>query len=211
MLTRLRSFRSGLRRPPKQHPRHLLSSARHDLDLRRPVAMTKAPPLYSLIIALHPEQGGAHSEDWRIGDITIDWMDFAETTSPTALADAVRGTLTLDAQGGSSSNDSRPPADAASSQALVALHAESSPARGASELGPGVIHLFKHPPPEHLSTEIALDESGEGVGDDGGEEAEGADGTLVAVLAVPGWMRPADFVDYLGTWTTHLEGVRMIR
>jgi len=30
-------------------------------------------------------------------------------------------------------------------------------------------------------------------------------------LAVPAWMRPADFLEFIGGWGTCLEGVRMIR
>ncbi|EIW72206.1 hypothetical protein TREMEDRAFT_21329, partial [Tremella mesenterica DSM 1558] len=37
------------------------------------------------------------------------------------------------------------------------------------------------------------------------------DGSLVAILAVPAWMRPADFLEFIGGWGTCLEGVRMIR
>lgn len=46
--------------------------------------------------------------------------------------------------------------------------------RGSTALGPGIVHLFRHAvvPPQ--------------------QEAEGEDGTLVAVLAVPRWMvRPS--------------------
>ncbi len=176
------------------------------------VAMTRQPPLYSLIIALHPVQDDYHQQDdWRIGDIAIDWMDFAEGVSPSDLADGARGEGPASLNMTHPLDDPRPAADITSSQALVALHADSAPTKGSSELGPGVIHLFKHPPPEHLSTEIALDSNHSGQDEDAAEAAEGADGTLVAVLAVPGWMRPADFVDYIGSWTAHLEGVRMIR
>jgi BRCA1-associated protein len=45
----------------------------------------------------------------------------------------------------------------------------------------------------------------------GGERAEGEDGSLIAILAVPAWMRPADFLEFIGGWSTCLEGVRMIR
>lgn len=44
-----------------------------------------------------------------------------------------------------------------------------------------------------------------------GARAEGEDGSLIAILAVPAWMRPADFLEFIGGWGTCLEGVRMIR
>lgn len=42
-------------------------------------------------------------------------------------------------------------------------------------------------------------------------DAEGQDGTLIAILAVPIWMDVANLADWLGAWTTCLEGYRMIR
>lgn len=72
--------------------------------------------------------------------------------------------------------------------------------RGTTSLPPGTVHLFRHSPPIH-----AADEGTQA------DEAEGADGTLVGVLAVPLWMEFEAFAEWLGAWTRGLEGFRMIR
>lgn len=104
---------------------------------------------------------------------------------------------------------------------------DSSVAQGVSEVGRGVVHLFRHAPPAHLIASLESHPVGEGSGhsravtesgnkgsakdDWGGDRAEGEDGSLIAILAVPAWMRPADFLEFIGGWGTCLEGVRMIR
>jgi BRCA1-associated protein len=96
---------------------------------------------------------------------------------------------------------------------------DSSVAQGVSEVGRGVVHLFRHAPPAHLIASLESHPVGEGSGSAvsgnkdewGGESAEGEDGSLIAILAVPAWMRPADFLEFIGGWSTCLEGVRMIR
>lgn len=106
---------------------------------------------------------------------------------------------------------------------------ETSVAKGVSAVGRGVVHLFRHAPPAHLIASLEAHPIGEGSGsnrssfdggsgsygdkgdDWAGERAEGEDGSLIAILAVPAWMRPADFLEFIGGWGTCLEGVRMIR
>jgi BRCA1-associated protein len=76
-------------------------------------------------------------------------------------------------------------------------------AQGVSHVGHGLIHLFKHAPPAGgVDAELEVPVP---------ERAEGADGSLIAILAVPAWMRPSDFLEFLGGWAVCLEGVRMIR
>ncbi|ORY22384.1 hypothetical protein BCR39DRAFT_487923 [Naematelia encephala] len=98
---------------------------------------------------------------------------------------------------------------------------ESSVASGVSVVGRGVVHLFRHAPPASLVASIDAHPVGESSrarpleskegGEWAGERAEGEDGSLIAILAVPAWMRPADFLEFIGGWATCLEGVRMIR
>lgn len=76
-------------------------------------------------------------------------------------------------------------------------------AQGVSHVGYGLIHLFKHAPPLHrVDGDIPVPVP---------ERAEGEDGSLLAILAVPAWMRPSDFLEFVGGWAVCLEGVRMIR
>lgn len=113
---------------------------------------------------------------------------------------------------------------------------ETSVASGLTTVGRGVIHLFRHAPPASLIASLDAHPVGEsskagktGLGakssknkhnkqeqvededEWAGQRAEGEDGSLVAILAVPAWMRPADFLEFIGGWGTCLEGVRMIR
>lgn len=103
---------------------------------------------------------------------------------------------------------------------------DASVASGVTQVGRGVVHLFRHAPPASLIASLDAHPIGEGSQsatsraaktvspaqlDYAGQQAEGEDGSLVAILAVPAWMRPADFLEFIGGWGTCLEGVRMIR
>lgn len=298
--------------------------------------------LYSLIIAVHPEHenpenrnypenpdvvdGDGHvhvldndndhaadrSVDWRLGEITVDWVDFTREKSvdrpALSLASAsMEGTSTLHGHGsgagsgagagaaskpgsgsrrkvvGSAPTPSRPvpgsfttatstlasasagsehntshtshtshpshphsqshshatpttrkksksPSDATSSPDSLSLQPllahfpgpnplESSVASGVTQVGRGVVHLFRHAPPPALISALEAHPLGESSAARrtsepdpwSGERAEGEDGSLIAILAVPAWMRPADFLEFIGGWSTGLEGVRMIR
>lgn len=102
---------------------------------------------------------------------------------------------------------------------------DASVASGVTQVGRGIVHLFRHAPPASLLASLDAHPVGEGSRsgakvaafstqsgpDYAGQQAEGEDGSLVAILAVPAWMRPADFLEFIGGWGTCLEGVRMIR
>jgi BRCA1-associated protein len=94
---------------------------------------------------------------------------------------------------------------------------DTTSASGVSSVGRGIVHLFRHAPPPTLIASLDAHPVGEsstsaGKAEDwAGDRAEGEDGSLIAILAVPAWMRPADFLEFIGGWTTCLEGVRMIR
>lgn len=184
--------------------------------------------------------------DWRSGDIEVDWVDFTREKSsdmgdPSQSASAFRPSSAArrkngvsgrsvpgSASAGSSETEKpsakkRPSPDDLSLQPLLAHFPgpnplDSSVAQGVTQVGRGVVHLFRHPPPSNLiasldahpvgeSSRMASKEGGEWAGD----KAEGEDGSLIAILAVPAWMRPADFLEFIGGWGTCLEGVRMIR
>jgi BRCA1-associated protein len=187
--------------------------------------------------------------DWRLGEIKVDWVDFTreKAVEPTMPSEPVQGTTS--AQGSrkkvsgisktipGSGSGSKPTSererkkkpssldpDSLSLQPLLAHFPgpnplDSSVAQGVSEVGRGVVHVFRHAPPAHLIASLESHPVGEGSGSAtagskdewGGEKAEGEDGSLIAILAVPAWMRPADFLEFIGGWSTCLEGVRMIR
>ncbi|WVR09682.1 hypothetical protein IAU60_006757 [Kwoniella sp. DSM 27419] len=231
--------------------------------------------LYSLVVALHSSESLPScedktlesdlplGEDWRLGDITVDWVDFTrekavdrgsmrergiangqgggsrDGTNATATprkkatlngrnvpgsAGASPSPVTTATSSKAGRRDSGSP-DALSLQPLLAHFPgpnplDSSFASGLSELGRGVVHLFRHAPPPSLIASIDSHPVGEGSKSStkadegniwGGDKAEGEDGSLIAILAVPAWMRPADFLEFIGGWGTCLEGVRMIR
>ncbi|RXK36565.1 BRCA1-associated protein [Tremella mesenterica] len=221
--------------------------------------------LYSLIIAVHEPSPDVDDpsptsevppplgEDWRLGEITVDWVDFTReksldkdqppkssykimspklpNTAPTPLPQQNKGFKKGRPIPGAPSPTSsptsapgkpkKPTADALSLQPLLG-HVpgpnplDSSVASGVTAVGRGVVHLFRHAPPPSLIASIDAHPVGEGSKSHdtspwAGDKAEGEDGSLVAILAVPAWMRPADFLEFIGGWGTCLEGVRMIR
>lgn len=244
------------------------------------MSITPRSHFYSIVIAIHPSEESTEphtelqGEDWRLGEINVDWVDFTREKSvdqdndmpldnpPQSTRQSPsgpsrrKGASQSQNQGASvpgsgsglasSSSPSSTPTgpererkkrpttdpDSLSLQPLLAHFPgpnplDSSVAQGVSEVGRGVVHLFRHAPPAHLIASLESHPVGEGSGrsqagiecgnrvttkdDWGGDRAEGEDGSLIAILAVPAWMRPADFLEFIGGWGTCLEGVRMIR
>jgi len=182
-------------------------------------------------------------EDWRLGEIQVDWVDFTREKAidqdeyqranmPSEPSSGrKKGSTKANVPGASVKPERKKKTDpdSLSLQPLLAHFPgpnplDSSVAQGTSQVGRGVVHLFRHAPPAHLIASLESHPVGEGsgsgngscgqqVGKDewSGERAEGEDGSLIAILAVPAWMRPADFLEFIGGWGTCLEGVRMIR
>ncbi|KAL7424550.1 hypothetical protein Q5752_000234 [Cryptotrichosporon argae] len=243
------------------------------------------PHFYSIVIAVYPDSplsppstdpdsptpttpadgSGDGGGDWRLGDITVDWVDYtreksgdamhepAPSAPPAGVRRKARPEPARYVPGSSAASASTSPSPAASAAISTAPSAAgasrarprpSSPsslslqpllahlpaahrpppaplsgtptAAGITDVGRGVVHLFKHAPP--AAVVARLDGGGEPSGAAAAEgawaapdRAEGEDGSLVAVLAVPAWMRPSDFLEFIGGWATGLEGVRMIR
>lgn len=230
------------------------------------MSITAKSHFYSIVIAIHSPEPAESSEepidDWRLGEINVDWVDFTReksidmppeapasstsTTSPAAGPSSsssrrkgptqkpVPGSSATAAASTSTTSKKKPSStdpDALSLQPLLAHFPgpnplDSSVAQGVSAVGRGVVHLFRHAPPAHLIASLDGHPVGEGSGSGSrsaerprsvskdewsGDRAEGEDGSLIAILAVPAWMRPADFLEFIGGWSTCLEGVRMIR
>lgn len=203
------------------------------------MTITSKSHLYSIVIAVHPsgdDESLGPVEDWRLGDIQVDWVDFTRektidkdqyhSSMPSTTETSTRKKTT--SQAGSSKVKKSSDPDSLSLQPLLAHFPgpnplDSSVAKGTSQVGRGVVHLFRHAPPAHLIASLESHPVGEGSGSGtsgtksggkdewSGERAEGEDGSLIAILAVPAWMRPADFLEFIGGWGTCLEGVRMIR
>jgi BRCA1-associated protein len=203
---------------------------------------TSKKQLYSIVIAVNPSEDDSTLGpvgDWRLGDIQVDWVDFtrekaidkdqyhSKMPQPTETSTSTRKKTSSKPSGSERKKKPTDP-DSLSLQPLLAHFPgpnplDSSVAQGTSQVGRGVVHLFRHAPPAHLIASLESHPVGEGSGSGtsgtksggkdewGGEKAEGEDGSLIAILAVPAWMRPADFLEFIGGWGTCLEGVRMIR
>lgn len=121
------------------------------------------------------------TRDYRSGPLRIDWIDYHGEKEIPQQQQDVPAKPVKDV---------KPNTDV-----------DSPPRRftqGTTSLGPGIVHLFRH-----ASLPLSLPEAG--------TAAEGEDGTLVAVLAVPLWMGFHEFGEWLGAWRMRLEGFRMIR
>jgi hypothetical protein len=214
----------------------------------RTMSITSKSHFYSIVIAVHPsaeELTADEAQDWRLGEIKVDWVDFTREKTidqdqplrmPPQITDTAgrkKGSRSVPVPGSSSTSSTSKPErkkkpsdpDALSLQPLLAHFPgpnplDSSVAQGTSQVGRGVVHLFRHAPPAHLIASLESHPVGEGSGSSAsgkgkdewsGDRAEGEDGSLIAILAVPAWMRPADFLEFIGGWSTCLEGVRMIR
>lgn len=193
--------------------------------------------LYSIIIAIQPDTvSNPLTPDWRVGEINVDWVDFTREKSldkDMSVPVNPRASWSKKKNGaklipGAKSTPSRnaaskhPTPDSLSLQPLLAHFPgpnplDSSVASGVTPVGRGVVHLFRHAPPPSLVSSLEAQSAGESSraskegGEWAGDRAEGEDGSLIAILAVPAWMRPADFLEFIGGWGTCLEGVRMIR
>lgn len=201
--------------------------------------------IYSIVIAVHPdsETAAQAGSDWRLGEITVDWIDFTrEKSSEHAPAtdshddgddqDEMGQEQQHRVPGSMASPKPKPKPrpktkprrrrqsietpESLSLQPLLALGpnpVDASSSSGSTHVGNGVVHLFRHAPPASLVARLEGQNGESSAKQEGwaGEHAEGGDGSLVAILAVPAWMRPADLLEFLGGWVTCLEGVRMVR
>ena len=207
--------------------------------------MSRKPPLYSIVIALE-EKRTTSERDYREGDICIDWVDYHSEKdvgnqelgsggliskarpSPASVHQAIPSSP-LSPNASDHPEKARKPLSrsATSESGLGVPYPVQRQTQGTTELGPGVIHLFKHAQPlsllESLEADLGKPKDEKHKGDERGRtdvqsspqsgsvDAEGQDGTLVAILAVPMWMHVANLANWLGAFTVCLEGYRMIR
>ena len=77
---------------------------------------------------------------------------------------------------------------------------------GSTNLPEGVVHIFREPPPR--TDNEAADE---GLKDNEDKAELGADDNTLAVLAVPSWMTPSDFLSFVEPAAEGIVHLRMIR
>lgn len=152
-------------------------------------------PLYSLIIAQHPTPPA--TPDYRLGELNIEWIDYH---SEKEIRDRV----------GESEEDGK--AALTTPSPKLGKPDATAPQRrftqGTTSLGPGIVHFFRHSPP---NPQTQGPPGREAESQQSCEQAEGEDGTLVGILAVPTWMGFDAFGEWLDAWVRGLEGFRMIR
>ncbi|PPQ90742.1 hypothetical protein CVT25_010131 [Psilocybe cyanescens] len=126
------------------------------------------------------------TKDYRFGPIAIDWVDFDHMGSMMLSAkDKIR---------------SKGPAEA-----TFVPHTRSK--SGTTNLPEGTVHIFRDgstkPTPEELEakvSEMALT-----------DPAEESEGIMLGVLAVPPWMTPSDFLEFVAPAVDGIAHLRIIR
>ncbi|OCB89997.1 BRCA1-associated protein [Sanghuangporus baumii] len=145
----------------------------------------------------------ASKKDYRFGPIRIDWIDFKEMGS----TNASNGTQ---AAKGRQSEEWQTPA---------AIFIPGLPS-GTANLPEGVVHIFRERPSQGsrpiASTSSAAEPSTSSAGLASPSEPKssstlGQAATTVAVLAVPPWMTPADFLAFVAPAAEGMKHLRLIR
>ncbi|KDR80572.1 hypothetical protein GALMADRAFT_240888 [Galerina marginata CBS 339.88] len=129
----------------------------------------------------------AQTKDYRFGPITIDWIDFDHMGSILHSKDKDRA---------------KGPAEA-----TFVPHTRSK--SGTTNLPEGTVHVFRDgsskPTPEELEAKVAQMSLTEGMADDD------SDGIMLGVLAVPSWMTPSDFLEFVAPAVDGIGHLRIIR
>lgn len=77
---------------------------------------------------------------------------------------------------------------------------------GSTNLPEGVVHIFREPPPR-----VNADTVDDSIVNDESKTELGADENTLAVLAVPSWMTPSDFLSFVEPAAEGVVHLRMIR
>jgi BRCA1-associated protein len=142
------------------------------------------------------ESAANRHPDWRFGRVKVESIDMAPTTKPISAPGALSAGSTSPLTAGAAASKAR----------FIPLETRNT------EFGYGVVHLYRDshetpglydPPPElKEEEEVVLD------GEKLSEEAL----TTVAILAVPSYMTPSDFMGFVGEGTRDaVSHLRMVR
>jgi BRCA1-associated protein len=126
--------------------------------------------------------------DYRYGPVSIDWFDFRPSSMSTDPHDKDTDTVPF--------------------------------VLGCASLGKGVLHLYRNVLPSTSHTTVG-DVAGGGAqaattstmpesSSENVMSADGSDGTLIALLAVPSHMTPADVLAFLGAAIEHMTHLRLV-
>ncbi|KZT43078.1 zf-UBP-domain-containing protein [Sistotremastrum suecicum HHB10207 ss-3] len=130
--------------------------------------------------------------DWRHGSIRVDWIDFSTSMNKDMSAEA--------SSSSAGKGDGPPIATYVPSGGQTPLTKE-----GSAELAEGVVHIYRERP--RTSDSSGASSSTPKTIDDGTT----AGGTCLAVLAVPPYMTPSDFLTFVAPAAESMVHLRMIR
>ncbi|KAF9786273.1 zf-UBP-domain-containing protein [Thelephora terrestris] len=167
---------------------------------------------------------GSKRRDYRYGPIRIDWLDLKSSPPTTSSIEkplkkpkggiervTMDNAPTMSASGNGKEKDTRNRSGPIVGKFVPKpdkTKVEDCPDQphGSTNLPEGIVHIFRDPPPRaNVGTQ---DES---LTNDENNTELGADDNTLAVLAVPSWMTPADFLSFVEPAADSIVHLRMIR
>jgi BRCA1-associated protein len=183
---------------------------------------------------------GSKRRDYRYGPIRIDWLDLKSSPPTTSSIEkplkkpkggiervTMDNAPTMSASGNGKEKDTRNRSEGICRPGFLGLtlslggpivgkfvpkpdktKVEDCPDQphGSTNLPEGIVHIFRDPPPRaNVGTQD------EALTNDENNTELGADDNTLAVLAVPSWMTPADFLSFVEPAADSIVHLRMIR
>jgi BRCA1-associated protein len=134
-------------------------------------------------------------KDYRFGPIRIDWADIRMNAIAGKEKNSIKGAPHTYAAKLSSISSSLGPIEATF---VPGGTAEC----GSTNLPSGTVHLYRQSSPEQSSSPAKLPEN---------ENVTMDVGIMLAVLAVPSWMTPSDFLNFVAPASSRISHLRIIR
>ncbi|KLO19289.1 zf-UBP-domain-containing protein [Schizopora paradoxa] len=134
--------------------------------------------------------------DYRFGPIRIDWIDFEEMSAGSPVQKE-------------KSKDWN--------TSVAVFEPSSSQTAGTTNLPEGIVHIFKESPHVHASSETKASTSKPSSSTLSFPQAlpqgqsYGENSNIVAVLAVPAWMTPSDFLAFVAPAADTMKHLRLVR
>ncbi|KAI0084471.1 BRCA1-associated protein 2-domain-containing protein [Irpex rosettiformis] len=139
-------------------------------------------------------------KDYRFGPLRIDWVDFDTMDLDSAKKGAVGKEKETAKRGG---------------PAIASFSTTTRSKSGTANLPEGIVHIYRELPHQTYSSVVSTSHPPilPPIAQSGGNDKKKAesDGVLMAVLAVPSWMTPADFLAFVAPAAEGMAHLRMIR
>ncbi|KDQ19183.1 hypothetical protein BOTBODRAFT_28668 [Botryobasidium botryosum FD-172 SS1] len=130
-------------------------------------------------------------KDYRFGPIEIDWVDFSSTPATMAPSSPEKSKAVAAASRGGAATAKFRPSDS------------TSKIFGTARIPQGVVHLYRDASASSAEPDTVASETPLSPDEDGG--------VTLAVLAVPSWMTPADFLSFVAPAEEGMAHLRIIR